>query len=252
MNKLYVLPLFLGAVSLTSCSGFAISSSDAQQRMNQVINLATENGKYIGGNFLTRQSTFSNITYDLDAAIVEEHRVEDDYYFDIKNNYFRFNETITDVVTQYEDQEEKKTVDIDYYLYVLSNQVVNVVITTVNGVQSDKTISRTPVSDISMRQFVNTIDMYYSSYIDIYEETVKVVSETVEKGDDYISSVGGELNSFGPNSLTLYATELLANKNLYVAYKFNQLSQVEVFDRNTHDLYTETFNYGPIYLNYVQ
>ena len=113
MKKLLVLPLFIGAIALSSCSGASLSLDDAKQRLENVIALATENGKYIGGKFLTRESTRSNIIYDIEAAVVETHEVVKDYYFDIDNNYFRFDATQTDVVVYSEDNIEKKVVEIE-------------------------------------------------------------------------------------------------------------------------------------------
>ena len=43
MKKLLVLPLFIGAIALSSCSGASLSLDDAKQRLENVIALATEN-----------------------------------------------------------------------------------------------------------------------------------------------------------------------------------------------------------------
>lgn len=251
MNKLYVLPLLLGAVALSSCSAFTITVDQARDKLKTVIDQATANGKYIGGKYLTRRSTLSNVTYDLDTAIVEEHRLDNFYYFDIDNNYFRFDSIQTDLITDYNGTTKSKTVEIDYYSYILNSNIYNTVITTVNGIIADKYVFQTPVDTLSVKQFINVRDMYYAEFVEVYEEALMLMEEVVVQDDDFVSWIGGQFESYGDRSLTFYATQLIENTNVYIDYRYAQLYQFETFDRYNHILRTETMNYNSFSLNYA-
>lgn len=251
MKKLLVLPLFIGAIALSSCSGASLSLDDAKQRLENVIALATENGKYIGGKFLTRESTRSNIIYDIEAAVVETHEVVTDYYFDIDNNYFRLDVTQTDVVVYSESNTEKKVVEIDYYLYVLDNEIVNTTLTYVNGVAADKSVIVQEVNALSMENFRRIMDGYYTEYIDEFETSVILTAQALDLKERDVPNLDVEINTYGPRSLILFSKDLVENKNVYIDYRYNQLQRFESFDRNTHELIIESFDYSSFYKNYV-
>jgi hypothetical protein len=251
MKKLFVLPLFIGVIALSSCSGSVLSLDDAKQRLENVISLAIENGKYIGGQFLTRESTRSNIIYDLEAAVVETHNVVANYYFDFTNNYFRLDTVQTDVFVNSDSDTQKKVIEIDYYLYVLDNDIVNTTLTYVNGVAADKSVIIQEVNDLSMQNFRRIMDGYYTEYIDEFETSVFLTAEALDFKERETPNFEVELSTYGSRSLMLFSKDLVENKNVYIDFRYNQLKRFESFDRNTHELITESFNYGSFYRSYA-
>ena len=251
MKKLFVLPLFIGVIALSSCSESVLSLDDAKQRLENVISFAIENGKYIGGQFLTRESTRSNIIYDLEAAVVETHNVVANYYFDFTNNYFRLDTVQTDVFVNSDSDTQKKVIEIDYYLYVLDNDIVNTTLTYVNGVAADKSVIIQEVNDLSMQNFRRIMDGCYTEYIDEFETSVFLTAEALDFKERETPNFEVELSTYGSRSLMLFSKDLVENKNVYIDFRYNQLKRFESFDRNTHELITESFNYGSFYRSYA-
>lgn len=251
MKKLYVLPLFLAAIALSACGTFTLSIEEAKSRLEAVVDQATENGKYIGGNYLLRESTRSNIVYDIDEVVVETHHLVKNYFFDIANNYFRLDEVETDVVKQYEDREETKVVEVDNYLYVRDNEIYNVVETTVNNVASDKVITVQEVNEENMSNFKKIVDLYYSEYIDVFEASIGIVGAALTESQQSLDSKDVELDGYGPKGLTFFSTGFLENTNAFIDFRYGFLNRVETFNRNTHELVTESFDYGSFYLKYA-
>lgn len=250
MRKLLVLPLFAGVVALSSCSAFSISVDGAKDILQNILNVATTNGKYIGGKYLTRHSTLSNITYDLETAIVEEHRTDNYYYFDLENNYFRLDSISLDKITEYTGVENEKRVEIDYYLYVLNGYIYNTVVTTVNKVESDKTVVRTAVSVDSMKAFQATVDSYYADFISVFETAVVLTEEVLNQPEQDINAIDATLSSFSPSSLSVLTKDLVENLNIYIDFRYSLLNAFEVFNRDTHELYTEDLSYRSFDLNF--
>jgi hypothetical protein len=252
MKKLYIFPFMLGAIALSSCSMFPVSVSDANQVLKNIVNKATTNGKYIGGKFLSRHSALSNITYDLDTAIVEEHRTDKYYYFDLENKYFRLDQIKTDRITEYSGIEQTKTIENDHYLYVLNGYVYNTIVTTINGVASDKVVTREPVTVNSMKVFSNVVDEHYNSFTRLFEEALAYTEVVLSKDDDYLETIDTTLESYSKTNLSYLSTGLIPDVNLAVSYKFSLLSEFQTFNRDTHVLHTEEISYDNVPLNYVK
>lgn len=251
MQKLAILPLTLVAMALSSCSGFNITVEDAETRLENILNLATQNGKYIGGKYLTRESTRSNITYDIDKAVVETHRVVRDFYFDIDNNYFRLDTVETDVITDYEHSENRKTVEVDYYLYVYDNLIYNTTLTKINDISTDKVVEVFDVTPQNIETMKSIIDNYYRDFISVFEESVAIVGEAISVGDQRLNQYSVELSSFGPASLSLFATGLVEQTNVSVDFTYNKLRSLQTFNRVTHEKITEEIDYDSFFKTYA-
>jgi hypothetical protein len=102
-----------------------------------------------------------------------------------------------------------------------------------------------------MENFRRIMDGYYTEYIDEFESSIILTAQALDLKEKDVSNLDVELNTYGPRSLILFSKDLVENKNVYIDYRYNQLQRFESFDRNTHELIIESFDYSSFYRNYV-
>jgi len=128
--------------------------------------------------------------------------------------------------------------------------IYNTVVTTVNKVESDKTVVRTAVSVDSMKAFQATVDSYYADFISVFETAVVLTEEVLNQPEQDINAIDANLSSFSPSNLSVLTKDLVENLNIYIDFRYSLLNAFEVFNRDTHELYTEDLSYRSFDLNF--
>ena len=101
-----------------------------------------------------------------------------------------------------------------------------------------------------MKAFQATVDSYYADFISVFETAVVLTEEVLNQPEQDINAIDATLSSFSPSSLSVLTKDLVENLNIYIDFRYSLLNAFEVFNRDTHELYTEDLSYRSFDLNF--